>query len=254
MNDYYQGKVTLVTGASSGFGLATARAFAVAGAAVILVDRNTDLLETAVESLRREDLDATGVACDVSDAVQVQELFPQVLAKHGRLDAAFNNAGVNCKAVKLLDTPDDEFERVLGINLRGVWNCMKAELSQMVRQGRGAIVNCSSIGGVVGSPGRSAYSASKHGIIGLTKSAAIEYASEGIRINAICPGIFNTPMSAQVTNNYDTEIVQKMLAQAPIGRFGEPDEIAGAVLWLCGPTSTYMIGHALVADGGFLCR
>jgi NAD(P)-dependent dehydrogenase (short-subunit alcohol dehydrogenase family) len=151
---------------------------------------------------------------------------------------AFNNAGVNSTSASFLDTTDDEYDRVLGTNLCGVWNCMKAELSHMVKQGSGAVVNCSSIGGIVGSPGRSAYSASKHAIIGLTKSAAIEYAAQGIRINAICPGIFKTPMSAQ----------------APIGRFGEPEEIAGAVLWLCGPASTYMVGHALVADGGFLCR
>lgn len=254
MTDFYRGKVALVTGAASGFGLATARAFAVAGAAVILVDRNSDLLDAAVESLRDADLEATGLTCDVSDATQVKELFAEAIAKHGRIDAAFNNAGVNCQAAKLHDTPDDEFERVLGINLKGVWNCMKAELLSMVKRGNGAIVNCSSIGGVVGSPGRSAYSASKHGIIGLTKSAAIDYAPEGIRINAICPGIFNTPMAAMVTNNFDAEVVQKILPQAPIGRFGEPEEIADAVLWLCGPTSTYMIGHALVADGGFLCR
>lgn len=255
MTGDFQRKVALVTGAGGGFGLATARAFARAGATVILVDRNKDLIDAAVEKLRRVDSKATGLVCDVSDAAQVRESFAQALAEHGRLDAAFNNAGVNSTATNFLDTTDDEYDRVLGINLRGVWNCMKAELTHMVKQGSGgAVVNCSSIGGIVGSPGRSAYSASKHAIIGLTKSAAIEYAAQGIRINAICPGIFKTPMSAQVTQNYDPEIVSKMLAQAPIGRFGEPEEIADAVLWLCGPASTYMIGHALVADGGFLCR
>lgn len=254
MTNHFQGAVALVTGAGGGFGLATAKAFASAGAAVTLVDRSQPLLDAAVEDIRKSGQQAVGLVCDVSDAAQVRELFAEAIAVHGRIDAAFNNAGVNSKAANFLETTDDEFERVLGTNLRGMWNCMKVEVAQMLKQGSGAIVNCSSIGGVVGSPGRSAYSASKHAIIGLTKSAAIEYASRNIRINAICPGIFNTPMTVEVTHDYDPTIVEKMLAQAPIGRFGEPEEIAAAVLWLCGPGASYMIGHALVADGGFLCR
>lgn len=254
MSDHFQGAVALITGAAGGFGLATAKAFANAEASVILVDRNQPLLDAAVESLRESGHRATGLFCDVSDAVQVKELFSQAISEHGRIDAALNNAGVNSRAASFLQTADDEYDRVLDTNLRGVWNCMKVELAQMVKQGGGAIVNCSSIGGVVGSPGRSAYSASKHAIIGLTKSAAMEYASRDIRINATCPGIFNTPMTVDVTHDYDPEIVARMLAQAPIGRFGEPGEIADAVLWLCGPGATYMIGHALVADGWFLCR
>lgn len=250
----FEGAVALVTGAAAGLGLATSSAFAEAGASVIMIDRDQRLLDAAVEDLRRSGHKATGLICDVSDSAHVKELISEAISMHGRIDAAFNNAGVNSHAVSFLDTTDEEYERVLGTNLRGIWNCMKVELTQMVKQGSGAIVNCSSIGGIVGSPGRSAYSASKHAIIGLTKSTAIEYAIQGIRINAICPGLFNTPMAAEVTRGYDPEIVGKMLAQAPIGRFGNPDEIAAAVLWLCGPGATYMIGHALVADGGFLCR
>jgi NAD(P)-dependent dehydrogenase (short-subunit alcohol dehydrogenase family) len=147
---------------------------------------------------------------------------------------------------------DDEFERVMNVNLRGVWNCMKGELRQMTAQGSGAIVNCSSICGLKGSRGRSAYSASKHAVIGLTRSAALDYADKGIRINAICPGMVNTPMAAFVTKNYDPEIVRRMVAHEPIGRFGEPGEIAAAVVWLCGPAASFMVGHAMVVDGGIL--
>jgi len=154
----------------------------------------------------------------------------------------------------LLDIGDDEFDHIIDVNLRGVWNCMKAELRQMVAQGTGAIVNCASIGGMVGSKGRSAYSASKHGVIGLTQSAALDYAAQGIRINAVCPGMVNTPMAIAVTKNYDPEIVRAMVAREPIGRFGEPEEIAAAVVWLRGPAASFMVGHAMAVDGGFLAQ
>jgi NAD(P)-dependent dehydrogenase (short-subunit alcohol dehydrogenase family) len=147
-----------------------------------------------------------------------------------------------------------EFERIIHVNLRGVWNCMKAELRQMTAQGSGTIVNCSSIGGMVGSKGRSAYSASKHAVIGLTRSAALDYATQGIRINAVCPGIINTPMAIEVTKNYDPAIVKAMVAREPIGRFGEPEEIAGAVVWLCTPAASFMVGHAMAVDGGVLAQ
>jgi NAD(P)-dependent dehydrogenase (short-subunit alcohol dehydrogenase family) len=168
------------------------------------------------------------------------------------LPLSSDNAGVNTEAAALLETSDNEFERVLNVNLRGVWNCMKGELRQMLAQGSGAIVNCSSIGGLKGSRGRSAYSASKHAVIGLTRSAALDYAAKGIRINAVCPGMVNTPMAASVTKNYDPEIVRRMVAQKPIGRFGEPEEIAAAVVWLCSPAASFMVGHAMTVDGGLL--
>ena len=154
----------------------------------------------------------------------------------------------------MLDTGDEEFDRIINVNLRGMWNCMKAELRQMLAQGSGAIVNCSSIGGMVGSKGRSAYSASKHAVIGLTRSAALEYAAQGIRINAVCPGMINTPMAIAVTKNYAPEIVKAMVAREPIGRFGEPEEIAAAVVWLCTPAASFMVGHAMAVDGGFLAQ
>jgi NAD(P)-dependent dehydrogenase (short-subunit alcohol dehydrogenase family) len=254
MTGILKGKVALVTGAGGGIGLAAATAFAEAGASVVLADRDEQLISKSTERIRLAGHNATGVTCDVTDKAQVTRMIEQAVIIYGRLDAAFNNAGINSDGAPLLDTSDDEFDRILNVNLRGVWYCMKAELRHMIAQGSGAIVNCSSIGGMVGSKGRSAYSASKHGVIGLTRSAALEYAAEGIRINAVCPGMVNTPMAVAVTKNYDPDIVKAMVARAPIGRFGEAEEIAAAVVWLCTPAASFMIGHAMAVDGGFLAQ
>ncbi len=253
MTGMLAGKVALVTGAGGGIGLSTAKAFAEAGALVIVADRNAETVSNAAEQLRSAGHNAIGVVCDVTDRVQATRMVDQAVATYGRLDAAFNNAGINSEGASLLETSDDEFDRIINVNLRGVWNCMKAELRQMMAQGSGAIVNCSSIGGMVGSRGRSAYSASKHGVIGLTRSAALDYAASGIRINAVCPGIIqNTPMAMEVTKNYDPHIVKAMIAREPIGRLGEPEEVAGAVVWLCTSAASFIIGHALAVDGGVL--
>ena len=180
-------------------------------------------------------------------------MIDEAVATYRRLDAAFNNAGINCDSVPMHETADDEFDNILAVNLRGVWNCMKAELRQMMSQGSGAIVNCSSIGGMRGSKGRAAYSASKFGVIGLTRAAALDYADKNIRINAVCPGIIgNTPMATRVTKNNDPDIIKALVAAEPIGRLGEPEEIAAAVLWLCSPAASFMIGHAMAVDGGIL--
>src|SRR5438552_4934889 len=255
MNPIYdfRGQVALVTGASSGMGLATTRAFAEAGAAVVLADINEEALRTATDELTSAGHQAIGVTCDVSDEAQVAAMVARAGASFGRLDMAFNNAGIQVPPSDAADEPAEQFDRVNAINLRGVWACMKHELRHMRAQGSGAIVNCSSLGGLVGLPSRAAYHASKHGVIGLTRSAALEYAPRGIRINAVCPGIIDTPMVASMLTS-QPEAMKELMKEQPIGRLGRPEEIAAAVLWLCSPGSSFVIGHALAVDGGYTAR
>lgn len=253
MNLSFENQVALVTGAGLGMGLATAKAFAAAGAAVVLADINEDSVQSVADELTTAGHQALAVRCDVTNEASVAAMVEQTVATFGRLDAAFNNAGVQSLPVETADATGEEFERVNAINLRGVWNCMKYELRQMREQGGGAIVNNSSIGGLIGIPGRAIYHASKHGVIGLTRSAALEYAARGIRINAICPGAIDTPMVADM-------IVREGISQAdlikdqPTGRLGKPEEIASAVLWLCSPGAGFVIGHALSVDGGYTAQ
>ena len=243
-------RVALVTGAASGMGLVTARFFAEAGAAVVLADVNASAARSAADQLAAAGHRVLAVGCNVADEDEVAAMVEQTVGAFGRLDAAFNNAGVQSPAVETADASGEEFDRVISINLRGVWNCMKHELRQMRGQGSGAIVNCSSIGGLIGLPGRAAYHAAKHGVLGLTKSAALEYASRGIRINAVCPGTIDTPMvSAMLVKEPDA--MKEIMRDQPIGRLGRPEEIASAVLWLCSPGAGFVIGHALAVDGGF---
>ncbi|QQR46123.1 glucose 1-dehydrogenase [Myxococcus xanthus] len=249
----FKGQVALVTGASSGMGLATARAFAAAGASVVLADVNTAALTSAVDALTSAGHSALGVTCDVSDEDQVAALVRRAVEAYGRLDMAFNNAGIQAPPTDAADEPSDLFDRVNGINLRGVWACMKHELKQMRQQGSGAIVNCSSLGGLVGLPGRAAYHASKHGVIGLTRSAALEYAPRGIRINAICPGTISTPMVTDMLAKGELDLAGA-IANQPIGRLGEAEEIAASVLWLCSPGASFVTGVALPVDGGYTAR
>lgn len=253
MNISFENKVTLVTGAGSGMGLATAQAFAAAGAAVVLADFKEDAVRAVAEELVAAGHHALAVRCDVSNESDVAAMVEQIVSTFGRLDAAFNNAGVMTPASETADASGEDFERVTAINLRGVWNCMKYELRQMREQSSGAIVNCSSIAGLIGDPSRAIYGASKHGVIGLTKSAALEYASKGIRINAVCPGTIETPMVADMIVRGAISM-EDALRNVPIGRLGRPEEIAAAVLWLCSDAASFVVGHALLVDGGYTAR
>ena len=255
MNPTYDftGQVALVTGGSSGMGFATARAFAEAGATVVIADIDESTLGTATAELTAAGHQVLGVRCDVSDEDSVAAMIAVTVNTFGRLDMAFNNAGIQVPPSDAADEPAEVFDRVNAINLRGVWACMKHELGQMRAQGSGAIVNCSSIAGLVGGPGRPSYTASKHGVIGLTTSAATEYAPLGIRINAVCPGTIETPMVAGMVAKGELDRAQAA-AGAPIGRLGHGEEIAASVLWLCSPGASFVVGVALPVDGGLAAQ
>jgi NAD(P)-dependent dehydrogenase (short-subunit alcohol dehydrogenase family) len=255
MNPTYDftGQVALVTGAGSGMGLATVRAFAQSGASVVLADINPTTLHAATDELTAAGHNVLGVVCDVSDEASVAAAVGAAVDTYGRLDMAFNNAGIQIPPCDAADEPAEVFDRVNAINLRGVWAGMKHELAQMRKQGSGAIVNCSSLGGLVGIPGRAAYHASKHGVLGLTSSAALEYAPRGIRINAVCPGTIATPMVTDMIDKGELEL-SEAIANQPINRLGEPEEIAAAVLWLCSPGASFVVGVALPVDGGYTAR
>jgi NAD(P)-dependent dehydrogenase (short-subunit alcohol dehydrogenase family) len=254
MNISLENQVALVTGAGSGLGLATANAFAESGASVVLADWNEKAVRSATEELAAQGHKALAIHCDVSDDAQVEAMVEQTVATFGRLDAAYNNAGVQNILAETADATREDFDRVMAINLRGIWSCMKFELRQMRKQGSGAIVNCSSLGGLVGAPGRGTYHAAKHGVLGFTKSAALEYAARGIRINAVCPGLIWTPMADQMVAAGQGEALKAMEKSIPMGRVGRPEEIADAVLWLCSDAASYVTGQSISVDGGFVMR
>src|SRR6059036_2839455 len=253
MNLSFQNKVALVTGAASGMGLATAKAFAEAGAAVALADVNEAAVRSAADELVAARHKAIGIRCDVADEAEVAAMVAKTVSTFGRLDAAFNNAGVQAPPSDMADEAAEEFDRVNAVNLRGVWACMKHELRHMRAQGGGAIVNCSSLGGLVGLPGGASYHASKHGVIGLTTSAALEYAPRGIRITAVCPGAVDTPMVSDMIAKGELDRAEAE-ANQPINRLGTAEEIAQAVLWLCSPGAGFVIGVALPVDGVYVAR
>ncbi len=245
--DRFTGKVAFVTGAASGIGRAAAIAFASEGARVAILDRTADALretETAVKDVGGEVL---SIACDVASSEQVEAAVAQVVERFGRLDIAFNNAGVENKAAPLHEIKLEEWDRILDINLRGTFLCMKHEIAQMVRQGGGAVVNTSSGAGICGVAGGASYAASKHAIIGMTKSAALDYAKQNIRVNAVLPGNIETPMMDRFTDGD----VQKAIDLEPVGRLGRPEEIAEAVLCMTSDLGGFVTGSAVVVDGGW---
>jgi NAD(P)-dependent dehydrogenase (short-subunit alcohol dehydrogenase family) len=251
----FEGKVALVTGAASGLGLATAKAFAEAGASVALADWNEKEVQGAAKELSNQGFKTLAVACDVSDDSQVEAMVKKTVDAFGRLDAAYNNAGIQNVLAETADSPRDDYDRIMGVNLRGVWSCMKFELQVMRKQGSGAIVNCSSLGGLVGGNQRGTYHAAKHGVIGFTKSAALEYATRGIRVNDVCPGLIRTPMADKMEAEGQREALKAMLDYyVPMRREGRPEEIANTVLFLCSDLASYITGQSISVDGGYVMR
>lgn len=245
----FTGKVALVTGAASGMGLATAQAFAEAGAAVVLADFREDIVTREAQKLVDAGRRAIAERCDVRDDLEVEAMVKRAVAEFGRLDAAFNNAGVMARLAPTAESTREEWDRVIGVNLRGVWSSMKFELRQMERQGFGAIVNNASVGALTGNPGIGPYIASKHGVVGLTRTAALEYIKKGIYVNAVNPGLIDTQIARDVVSG-DESAYEDIAMSVPIGRAGRPEEIAAVVLWLCSPAASYVVGQAITVDGG----
>jgi NAD(P)-dependent dehydrogenase (short-subunit alcohol dehydrogenase family) len=245
----FAGKVAFVTGAGSGMGRTTALAFAREGASVVLADVSDQGNQETARMIEELGGRALAVGCDVTRSEHVEAALNQAVGAFGRLDVAFNNAGAEQKPSVTADVTEEEWDRILAINLRGVFLCMKYEIPLMLQGGGGAIVNNSSGAGVKAFGRGAAYAAAKHGVVGLTKDAALDYASSNIRINAVCPGIVDTEMMQRFTGG-TTEGRDRVIAQEPIGRMGTPDEIAAAVLWLCSDAASFVIGHAMVVDGG----
>ena len=253
MDPSFKDKVALVTGGASGIGLATARAFAEAGAAVAIADINEDAARAAADNLVAAGHKAIGIRCAVENEADAAAMVAQTVSTFGRLDAAFNNAGIHVAVAETADAEGSDFDRIIAINLRGIFTCMKHELRQMREKGSGVIVNCSSQSGFVGLPGLGAYTASKHGVIGLTKAAALEYAPRGIRINCICPGTTETPLIKGLVEQEPGRL-DAVIKDIPLGRMGREEEIASAVLWLCSPGAGFMVGQTLMPDGGYTAR
>ena len=249
----FQDKVALITGGGSGIGQATVLAFAREGAKVVVVDLGVDSGEATVAAVQAAGGEAAFIQADVTQPAQVKAMVHRVVSLYGRLDCAVNSAGVAGGGVNTHMYPEDEWYHIINVNLTGVFLCMKHQLAQMMQQGIGAIVNLSSAAGLTGQPGAAAYSASKHGVIGLTRSAALECARSGIRINAICPSAIITPMWTPLLQA-DPQMEAKIAEAEPMGRMGTPEEVAETIIWLCSGSASFINGHALAVDGGLTIR
>ena len=246
----FAGKVVLVTGAAGGIGRAVALAFGRAGASVVIADVSVDGGHATAATIVQHGGKALFVPANVTSALEVEALVDKTVHHYGRLDCAVNCAGVQDDSLRLAEIDETAFDRIMDVNVKGAWLSMKYQIRQMARSGGGAIVNLSSAWGQVGAPAQSVYAASKHALAGLTKSAALDYAKDGIRVNAVCPGAVRTPMLARAVGR-EPGFDKKLRAAHPMGRFAEPGEIADAVLWLCSSASSFVTGHELAVDGGF---
>lgn len=249
-------KVALVTGGGSGIGRSSGLAMSAEGAKVVVADISAEGAEQTVGIIEEAGGEAISVMCDVTDPSQVEAMVGQAVETYGRLDCALNNAGTEGVLAPVTDYPQEVWDRVISLNLTAVWLCMKHELAQMQRQGGGAVVNTASILGLVGFPTTPAYTASKHGVIGLTKVAALENAEQGIRVNAVCPGWIETPMVMErgVRAGANPEVYQQLEDAHPVKRLGKPEEIAEAMVWLCSDAASFVTGQAMVVDGGYLAQ
>lgn len=251
-----EGKVALVTGGSSGIGRASAIAFARNGAKVIVADINVEGGQATERIIKQAGGDAVFIKTDVSKAFEVAAMINKAIEKYGRLDCAHNNAGILIRGINAQTTEctEEDWDRVMSINLKGVWLCMKYEIPQMLKQGSGAIVNTSSIAGLVALENSVAYNASKHGVVGLTRAAALEYAKGGVRINAVCPGFISTPMLERQTESEAQALAERIKMNMPMARKGTPEEVAEAVVWLCSDAASFITGHTLAVDGGWVAK
>jgi NAD(P)-dependent dehydrogenase (short-subunit alcohol dehydrogenase family) len=250
MPGYLDGKAALVTGAGSGIGRATALACARDGAKIVVADMAVEGGEETVSMINSAGGKATFVLVNVTQAAEVEAMVAAAVSAYGRIDCAHNNAGIEGVFATTADYPEADWDRVMAVNLKGVWLCMKYESPQMLQQGGGAIVNTASLAGLVGAKRMPAYVASKHGVAGLTKTAALEYAKSGIRVNAVCPGIIHTSMVDRMFLSRRPDLEDRLAAVEPMGRLGKPEEVAEAVVWLCSDAASFVTGHTMTVDGG----